>query len=201
MADSKSPEEKPKSPRKHGKGAPKKYRRSQWIVDMVFQGQFILQLVLISLLAGVIAGMITLFFIVKVEDGNPQVDRVVLEALPRVALESVIVTVLVLPIIALFLSHRIAGPIYRIRDSIQRVKRGDLSFRIGLRRFDHFKNLAQEFNTLLDQLEGERRSRMKESQEAADQIRRALKMIESPDQSQLPEALRILEETSARLRD
>jgi methyl-accepting chemotaxis protein len=79
--------------------------------------------------------------------------------------------------------------------------RGDLSFRVNLRRLDHFKNLARDFNGLMDYLEESRRHTRKMNSQTAGDIQRALDMIKTPGQEQLPEALRILEESAARLRD
>jgi hypothetical protein len=49
-------------------------------------------------------------------------------------------------------AHRVAGPEYRLRQSLQRIRGGDLSFRINLRKGDMLTGLAQECNELLDWL-------------------------------------------------
>jgi methyl-accepting chemotaxis protein len=186
---------------KKSRGASPKFRRRQWIVDIVFQGQYIAQLLLVALLVGVVAGCVVLYLILNVAEEGPKTERVVIDLLPRFALESLVVLIIVLPAVSVFLSHRIAGPIYRVRDSIRRVVRGDLSFRVNLRRLDHFKNLARDFNGLMDYLEESRRHTRKMNSQTAGDIQRALDMIKTPGQEQLPEALRILEESAARLRD
>ncbi len=53
---------------------------------------------------------------------------------------------------ALRLSHRIAGPAYRLIKSIERIRSGDISFRVNLRRGDHLTEVAAEMNNLLDWL-------------------------------------------------
>jgi hypothetical protein len=53
---------------------------------------------------------------------------------------------------ALRFSHRIAGPAYRLVQSIRRIQGGDISFRVHLRRGDHLTDVAAEFNRLLDWL-------------------------------------------------
>jgi hypothetical protein len=50
-------------------------------------------------------------------------------------------------------SHRIAGPIYRIRFVISEILEGNKSRRISLRPNDEFQDLAQDINKLLDQIE------------------------------------------------
>lgn len=51
---------------------------------------------------------------------------------------------------ALVLSHRIAGPAYRLQRSLHRVTAGDLDFRVALRRNDCFEDLSESFNEMID---------------------------------------------------
>jgi len=53
---------------------------------------------------------------------------------------------------ALRFSHRIAGPAYRLVKSLERIRSGDISFRVNLRRGDHLSEVAAELNNLLDWL-------------------------------------------------
>lgn len=46
-------------------------------------------------------------------------------------------------------THRSAGPVHRIRTHMQRVTKGDLSCPVSLRKQDHFKELADDFNQML----------------------------------------------------
>jgi hypothetical protein len=50
------------------------------------------------------------------------------------------------------LSHRIAGPSYRLCESMKRIREGDLDFRVQLRDGDHLGELGAELNRLLDYL-------------------------------------------------
>jgi HAMP domain-containing protein len=49
-------------------------------------------------------------------------------------------------------SQRVAGPEYRLVQSLRRIRAGDLSFRVHLRRGDLLGGLAEECNALLDYL-------------------------------------------------
>jgi hypothetical protein len=49
-------------------------------------------------------------------------------------------------------SHRIAGPAYRLIKSMERMRSGDIAFRIQLRKGDHLTEIADEMNRLLDWL-------------------------------------------------
>ena len=46
----------------------------------------------------------------------------------------------------LILSHRIAGPIFRIQTAMNRWKRGNIEHQLKLREHDHFQELADAYN-------------------------------------------------------
>jgi nitrogen fixation/metabolism regulation signal transduction histidine kinase len=50
------------------------------------------------------------------------------------------------------MAYRVAGPEHRLIQSLRRVRKGDLAFRVSLRRGDLLSGLAQECNELLDYL-------------------------------------------------
>jgi hypothetical protein len=50
------------------------------------------------------------------------------------------------------LSNRVSGPEFRLRQALQRIRTGDVGFRITLRRGDLLVALAHECNQLLDWL-------------------------------------------------
>jgi methyl-accepting chemotaxis protein len=53
----------------------------------------------------------------------------------------------------IFLTHRIAGPVYNFKKSIGRMREGDLTKRIHLRWSDEFKDLAQEINNCISTID------------------------------------------------
>lgn len=50
-------------------------------------------------------------------------------------------------------SHRIAGPSFRLLKSLERIRRGNLDFRVELRDGDELQDLADGVNRLMDWLE------------------------------------------------
>ena len=51
-------------------------------------------------------------------------------------------------LISIFLSHRIAGPVYRMRKVFEAARSGPLPQSVKFRKDDHFNELAQEYNLL-----------------------------------------------------
>lgn len=88
--------------------------------------------------------------VTKSEELAPQ-NRVEL-VLPPLLLNNLIIMVLI-TIIGLFYSHKIAGPIYRIETDIARVLGGEQGVRIRLRKGDKLMSLADNVNKLIDRLE------------------------------------------------
>ena len=54
---------------------------------------------------------------------------------------------------ALVLSHRIAGPVYRLIDAMERVCQGGTDFRVKLREKDFLPEAADKFNEMLGVIE------------------------------------------------
>ncbi len=56
--------------------------------------------------------------------------------------------------IGLLFSHRVAGPLYKLKSAFERVKKGEGQLRIYFRKYDEFQEVALEFNKMLDQIQG-----------------------------------------------
>lgn len=54
----------------------------------------------------------------------------------------------------LVMSHRIAGPVYRLEKDLERIDKGDFSWRIRLRKKDELGSIAEGINKLLDRVQG-----------------------------------------------
>lgn len=50
------------------------------------------------------------------------------------------------------LSNQIAGPLYRIKSSLERIREGDLDFKIGFRKGDYLSDFPGHFNDMLRSL-------------------------------------------------
>ncbi len=54
---------------------------------------------------------------------------------------------------SVFLSHKIAGPLFRFHATLDKVQAGDLTIRIKLRKFDEAQDLCRDFNQALTYLD------------------------------------------------
>ncbi len=54
---------------------------------------------------------------------------------------------------SLFISHKVAGPLYRFEHVLQQIREGDLTVRCHLRKFDEARSVAHSFNLTLESLD------------------------------------------------
>jgi methyl-accepting chemotaxis protein len=145
----------------------KKNRRKRFIVEGNFQTRFILRFVLVIVGATLLStGALLAVFFFKYQYGEADFQNLIIMVSPegttdvaslfQVVLVPVLVAnLLVLCIIipySLIYSHKIAGPIYRLEQSLDLLLRGEMDFIIVLRRKDEFKYLANKMNALIDYL-------------------------------------------------
>ncbi|MFA5322753.1 MAG: methyl-accepting chemotaxis protein [Smithella sp.] len=54
--------------------------------------------------------------------------------------------------ISLFVSHKVAGPLFRLKKSLAKITQGDLNVAVKLRKWDDLQDLAEHVNTLTEEL-------------------------------------------------
>lgn len=132
------------------------YKRRQVFIKKAYQIKFILKFCIIILIGGIIStGLVALFsrgtLTTSFEHGRLIVTDTARAILPTVILTNIITLAIVLLIVVLtvlYLSHKIAGPMFRFEKDISTVKKGDLTLRIFLRKQDQFAELSKSFNEM-----------------------------------------------------
>lgn len=135
-----------------------KIRRKIYLIKTRFQLKYTGLILLFMLIIAVLSGYTvyqTAWRLMgeKLSNVYPQGRLVVimrtinLTLLYRIALLAPVVAV-----ISILLSHRIAGPLYRIERFLRSVARGDFSERLRLRKRDELKDLAESINVMVDDL-------------------------------------------------
>jgi hypothetical protein len=72
--------------------------------------------------------------------------------LPPILINNLIIMIII-SVLGIFYSHKIAGPAYRIQKDIDRTLAGEKGVRIQLRKGDKLKDLADKVNALIDSYE------------------------------------------------
>ena len=133
-------------------------RRKQFIVARKFQVKYAgIIILLMFLTAGFCSFAIyyttMISFGEKLANVYPQGQLVsIVNSVNLRILVSIIVISPLVGFLGIYLSHKIAGPIYRIEKSISGMAAGDLSSHITLRRGDEMVSLADSVNRLTDSL-------------------------------------------------
>ncbi|MBQ3643327.1 MAG: HAMP domain-containing protein [Candidatus Riflebacteria bacterium] len=60
--------------------------------------------------------------------------------------------IVIIAIISIFVSHKIAGPVYRLEESTKLIASGDLTHKVHLRQGDELGDLQDAFNTMSESL-------------------------------------------------
>lgn len=64
----------------------------------------------------------------------------------------IVVFILVIAILSIFVSHKIAGPVFRLEETSRAIASGDLTCQIQLRHGDELQDLQEAFNKMSDSL-------------------------------------------------
>ncbi|MFH2092689.1 MAG: methyl-accepting chemotaxis protein [Pseudomonadota bacterium] len=136
------------------------YKRSQYFVKKQFQVSFILKFCLI-LLAGILLSTTLLFvFSQDTLTSSYTNSRLEIQSTGDAILPAVILTNLVTSglisffaiVVLLYISHKIAGPLFRFEKDIKRAASGDLTVQINLRKKDQLQSMAVVLNQMIQSM-------------------------------------------------
>jgi len=135
-----------------------RFKRKKYFIAPAFQIRYIRVILLIMFGVGAISAYTVYYksMIVlgeKLANVYPQgrLVAIVRSVNIQILLSLLLITPLVV-LIGIFLSHRIAGPIYRIEKTLSAIAEGDIASRITLRKRDELKSLADGINLVIDSL-------------------------------------------------
>jgi len=134
-------------------------RRTRYFIKKHFQIRYILFVFLAMLIPTGICGGALYYLMwqtIAAEIGIPEaIESQIMPALNKVDTA----LMFILPIVFLgmitlsvYISHKIAGPSYRLENELKEILKGDYSRRIKLRSHDELQEIAELVNKLLDQI-------------------------------------------------
>ncbi len=132
------------------------FKRRQYFIDKDFQGRFIVKFCIIVLAAALISGILMFLFswgstTVAIENTKVVVKRTSEFILPvllsTLLIASFFAAVSVL-VLTLFTSHKIAGPLFRLKREIDWMKDGDLTRNFSIRADDQLQGLARSLSDM-----------------------------------------------------
>jgi methyl-accepting chemotaxis protein len=131
-----------------------KNRRKNYFIKKEFQSKFILKFCALVVLTALISAFMIYHFSSQsvttvFENSRLSIKPSTEFITPGLILSGLIAVVIVgiaTTFVVLFVSHRIAGPLYKLESALERVAGGDLSFDIHFRQKDEAKKMAEVFN-------------------------------------------------------
>lgn len=129
-------------------------RRKKLVVNKPLQSRLILGMALMPAVGLALIAVLTAVWCTRVMDEAMASDAELPNLMPLfylVILFEVLAGATLL-FNSLKVSHRVAGPAYRICRSLERIRAGDLTFTVKLRDGDHLTDVRDELNKLLDWL-------------------------------------------------
>jgi methyl-accepting chemotaxis protein len=132
-------------------------RRHLRVVDGRYQYRTIavsLSVILCGLLVFAVV-IVVIFLAARASGGSPRPEAL-LEILPALLINDLAIMILVI-VVGIFTTHRVAGPVHRIMMEIDRVLDGERGVRVRLRRHDSFPDLAEKVNQLIERIDGSRK--------------------------------------------
>lgn len=170
--------------------AEKSFRRKTYMIKKGFQSRLItVILLLVIIVANITGGLV--YGVLKIDVsrewmesvfGLSNADDVLLPAI----VISEILSFLIVGVISLFVSHRMAGPIYRFEKVTEGMSEGDFTIHVKLRDKDEFKDLADAFNSMINKLTDHIDELKDSSQDYIQEVKQYL-----DTQKEIPEEVRI----------
>jgi methyl-accepting chemotaxis protein len=133
------------------------YKRRQYLVDTAFQLHFVSRIFLVVLAVAVLSCLITFIllwknmYVPEQESHLPLIASLI--AVSTTLLVELLVAIPVVFIMGIRQSHRIVGPMNRLKQTLQAIGSGDFSQRITLREGDALEELARSINAMAEELQ------------------------------------------------
>ena len=132
--------------------SPRSYRRQHWLVNPGLQFRFVRAMLLVLLLmaAAAILGVYTALWL-TLYSYELLSDASIVALFNTVSWTVVLELIVLVPIVSwlgILLTHKIAGPLVRIRAALADMENGKFDIHIALRKGDALVDLAEDINRL-----------------------------------------------------
>ena len=134
--------------------------RKKYFIKKEFQARFIMKFLLIILAGIIISTCILMALSQNTLTSSYHDSRLIIKNTSWAILPAVLYTnlitlgliVIAAIIVTLFISHKIAGPIFRFEKELENIGHGDLTVKVSLRKKDQVTEIADRINTMTGQL-------------------------------------------------
>ena len=133
------------------------YRRKQYLVDRGYQLRFVTRVFVVVLIVAVVSSLISTGLLwTNMYRADLEQQATLIAALIAVATTLLVELLIAIPLVyflGIRQSHRVVGPVNRIKRVFEAIGAGDFSQRITVRRGDALEDLAKAINEMADRLQ------------------------------------------------
>lgn len=127
-----------------------KFKRRNYFIDKSFQTKFIIKFCVIAIISSLVIGASIFYLSMKFTTVAIENAHVIVKSTSDFILPAIIETIALVTlfsalsviILTLFTSHKIAGPLYRLKKDVELFKGGSLNIDFRTRHTDQLKDLA-----------------------------------------------------------
>ena len=188
----------------------KQYKRKTYLIQKVFQTKFILIFLLLLIIGSIISGVILYsranihlgYNYGKAHSKLKETGEILQPALFISYGISILLVGIATIFLTIFISHKVAGPLYRFERSAEEIGKGNLRVVTKIRESDQAKGLADAFSRMTKDL----REKVLEIDSDSQNINRIVEELnrmisqEPPDVAKIQERIGHLEQMSKELR-
>jgi len=132
------------------------YRRKQYLVDRGYQLRFVTRVFIVVLIVAIISSLISTGLLwTNIYRPDLEQQATLIAALIAVATTLLVELLIAIPLVyflGIRQSHRVVGPINRMKRVLEAIGAGDFSQRIAVRRGDALEEVAKTINQMADSL-------------------------------------------------
>lgn len=168
-----------------------RYVRKQGVVDVRFQTHYLTVWMVVTMALLLCCGGLYWYLrTVPTRQLSPDAQRS-LDHLVIATFGFIFLLAALMGLYAVIHSHRVAGPAYRINQSMKRILLDDYNFTITLRKGDYLQEIVLQLNTLIGRLR-ERDERMTALRNAFEKLRQSLQASGSEETRKLADGVATL---------
>ncbi|HNW43575.1 MAG TPA: hypothetical protein PKI19_03670 [Elusimicrobiales bacterium] len=130
--------------------APAQFQRKTILIKKHLQYRYMALIFASVLLAFIVVGLDVLWTVSKVVNDHPMMQPMLEEMMAMAPLFGIKIGMylLIVLIVSVVVSHRMAGPVFKFEKSCSVVAEGDLTHRVYLRKGDQLMDLQEQFNNM-----------------------------------------------------
>jgi len=136
-----------------------KFNRKKYFIDKQFQTKYIiLSIVMLLIYTFLFVAILVAPYALQLSSDAPMAEQTeaarTLLTLHGSIWPALGIVILIMSSLSIFITHKVAGPVYRFKKVLAEISGGNLDISVKLRDKDDLKDLAEEFNLVIDDLRG-----------------------------------------------